>query len=729
MAAQATFRQRLTGAAKNHGQSPAVFSWRRLLVISGAASVTTAVSLMVIQALLEESPGPCATDACRRDRDRLSAIVDARTTPCDDFYGFVCNGATWSREGGSIIREVELANLGRLNESLVAHAVSKNSSTFGKLAAFYASCYNAYIVEHDLHATVHAFLQSLNVSVEAWLQRIALEDFLDQIAYLSLHRSIPSFLWLRTEPSGLLFMEPALPLSKRLNVPVYNHIQQLLGNFVGLFDEVAKQEKYAFELHVVNVRLAAVHITKECLVIRVRQALSFLSASSMSVWLSAINKYLPSKSQLSPDSLIAVRNLELLGNLTRTLQASHRVVRNLYVLMTLLETVAEWEYTRYRVIGFNGAAFKVVQYCAAASRLLMTKLWTTFVVRTLVSREHDTRSIRDVVSAVMTRFKDDFGVVTWQSCPYLSIPDMTGSYFLNIGHLRLLMSSDVADDGEHYATEESVVAYNFNRNTLTVTAGSLVKPLYYSGAELHINLASLGALLAYQLWDAVVRHKTWAETSPDAVLWTLKDEAACYVEAYRNISNTDVTPDAFLERESYSRVKALKTILGASSESLDTRIRPLPGTTPVMRRLFPAHRAHRHPPSPMPSPHAPWAHRRGSPRQADRQRIADTHSPWSSRVLPVSASTCLGHSTFPYVSDCNRVRPTVRVWARNSNRESSSATKSTIAQAIGSLNIALQALRVAPAHEDVREVVILQTPTESAAARFIAKALTAMSKV
>ncbi|XP_077535552.1 uncharacterized protein LOC144147313 [Haemaphysalis longicornis] len=162
-----------------------------------------------------------------------------------------------------------------------------------------------------------------------------------------------------------------------------------------------------------------------------------------------------------------------------------------------------------------------------------------------------------------------------------------------------------------------------------------------------------------------------------------------------------------------------------------------------MRRLFPAHRAHRHPPSPMPSPHAPWAHRRGSPRQADRQRIADTHSPWtrplapmpplfnprSSRVLPVSASTCLGHSTFPYVSDCNRVRPTVRVWARNSNRESSSATKSTIAQAIDSLNIALQALRVAPAHEDVREVVILQTPTESAAARFIAKALTAMSKV
>ncbi|KAK8787916.1 endothelin-converting enzyme 1-like [Amblyomma americanum] len=588
-----------------------------LLATSAVIAVGTAVCVTAIQILLARSAGPCTTDACRHDRDRLASVVDPSKAPCDDFYGFVCGGATSRPSGGTVLREVEMANLMRLNDSLIAYAGSKNAHAFRKLTTFYVSCYTAYREKHDLRATVHSFLRNLGVSVKVWLRAKNLEDLMDQVAYLSLHRNIPSFLWIRTEPSGLVFLQPALPFSRRLNAPVYEDIQRLLHDFVSVFDEITSQEERIFDLHVIHVRLQAVQITEEGLVVRVRQAFSFLSHKNMSLWLSAINKYLPKNSQLAPDSLMAIRNADLLGNLTRSLQASHWEVRNLYVLMTLLEAVVEWEYTRFRLVGLSNAAFETVYYCTSMSRSLMTKLWTAFVAHTLVNREQSARGIRDVVSVVTERFKDDFAAVAWQgetakarTLQWLSVvrwnipderafdtevareslahvPEMGGSYFLNVGYLRLRASADAVDDGDQYAAEKPVVAYDFNRNTLTVTVGALVKPLYYSGAELYINVVSLGSLVAYQLWNAVVTHKPWARQPRSLYLWVLEQEAGCYVRSYRNVSEEAGSPDAFLKLELYSRVRALRTSLDASSGSLDMQIKkPAPEWPDVTQLQF-----------------------------------------------------------------------------------------------------------------------------------------------
>ncbi|KAL1431934.1 hypothetical protein MTO96_014016 [Rhipicephalus appendiculatus] len=544
---------------------------------------------------------PCTTDACRSDHSRLAAIVDPRKAPCNDFYGFVCSGATWQPGGGAVFIEVEHENLRRLNASLIGYAITKSAHSFGKLATFYASCHNAFTGQHDLRATIRSFLHNLGVSLREWLRAKALEDLLDQVAYLSLHRSIPSFLWIRTEPSGLVFVQPALPLSKRLRAPVYNDIQGLLRSFVNALEEIRKQEERIFDLHVINVRLQAVQITDECIVVRVRQAFRFLTAQEMTLWLSKINKYLPTKSRLAPDSQIVIRNADFLGNLSRSLQASHREVRNLYILMTLLEAVVEWEYARLKVSRSADLAFETVKYCAAMSQSLMSKLWTAFVARTLVSRETNARAIRDVVTTVTERFKDDFTAVTWQNevgkvrtlqwvsamrwrlpderdfdedsarASLAHVPEMSGSYFLNVGYLRLLTSTDAVD--ENHAAEKPVVAYDYNRNTLTVTVGALVKPLYYSDGEIQLNMASLGFILAFQLWNAVVRYATWEQQPPSPSLWVLEEEASCYIKGYRNLSDESVSSDAFLKLELHNRVNALRTILGASSGSLDMSIK------------------------------------------------------------------------------------------------------------------------------------------------------------
>ncbi|XP_049521677.1 endothelin-converting enzyme 1-like [Dermacentor silvarum] len=570
------------------------FFWCQLLTASAVVAGATAVCLTAIQILMERSAGPCTTDACRSDQRRLAAIVDPHKAPCDDFYGFVCSGATWNH--GGVLREVEHANLMRLNASLLGYAASKTAHAFVKLVTFYASCHSAFTGQHDLRATISSFLRNLGVSPRVWLRAKALEDLLDQVVYLSLHRSIPSFLWIRTEPSGLVFIQPALPLSKRLRAPVYNDIQRLLQSFVSAFEEIKKQEERIFDLHVINVRLEAVQVTEECLVVRVRQAFSFLTPQNMTLWLSKINKYLPNKSRLAPDSLIVVRNADLLGNLSRSLQASHREVRNLYILMTLLDAVLEWEYVRLKLAGSENVAFETVNYCAAMSQSLMTKLWTAFVARTLVSRETDARAIRDVVSAVTERFKDDFIAVTWQSevakvrtlqwmsamrwrlpderdfdvdaalASVAHVPEMCGSHFLNVGYLRLLTSTGAVGVGEQHAAEKPIVAYDYDGNTLTVTVGALVKPLYYSDGELHLNMASLGFILAYQLWNAVARHATWGQQPPSPTLWVLDEEAACYIKGYGNPSEESVLQNAFLKLELLSRVKALRTITHTTAD-------------------------------------------------------------------------------------------------------------------------------------------------------------------
>ncbi|XP_037284111.2 membrane metallo-endopeptidase-like 1 [Rhipicephalus microplus] len=589
--------------------------WCRLLTASAVVAGATAACVTAYQMLLErDAEEPCTTDACRGDHSRLAAIVEPSKAPCDDFYGFVCSGATWQQGGGAMFIEVENENLRRLNASLIGYAISKSAHSFGRLATFYASCHNAFTGQHDLRTTIRSFLRNLGVSLREWLRAKTLEDLLDHVAYLSLHRSIPSFLWIRIEPSGLVFVQPALPLSIRLKAPVYSDILGLLRSFVNAFEEIRKQEERIFDLHVINVRLHAVPITDECIVVHARQALRFLTDQEMLVWLSKINKYLPTKSRLAPDSQIVIRNADFLGNLSRFLQVSHREVRNLYILMTLLEAV-EWEYARSKFSRSADVAFETVKYCAAMSQTLMPKLWTSFVTRTLVIRETNARAIRDVVATVTERFKDDFAAVTWQNevgkvrtlqwmsamrwrlpderdfdeeaarASIAHVPEMSSSHFLNVGYLRLLTSTDTMD--EDHAAEKPVVTYDYNRNTLTVTVGALVKPLYYSDGEIQLNMASLGFVVAFQLWNAVVRYATWEQQPPSPSLWVLEGDASCFIKGYRNLSEEPVSSDTFIKLELHNRVNALRTILGASSRFLDMSIKkPAPKWPQVTQLQF-----------------------------------------------------------------------------------------------------------------------------------------------
>ncbi|KAH6944381.1 hypothetical protein HPB50_002893 [Hyalomma asiaticum] len=590
------------------------FFWCRVLIVSAVVAGATAACFTAFQMLIEHGPGPCTTDACRSDHSRLADVVDPGKAPCDDFYGFVCSGVTWHPGGGGgVFTEVEHANLRKLNTSLVGHAVTETAHAFGSLATFYTSCHKAFTGQHDLSATIRSFLRNLGVSPRVWLRAKALEDLLDQVAYLSLHRSIPSFLWIRTEPSGLVFIQPALPLSKRLRVPVYSDIQALLRSFVSAFEEIRKQEERIFDLHVISVRLQAVQITNECVVVRVREAFSFLTPQNTTLWLSKINKYLPVKSRLAPHSQVVVRNANLLSNLSLSLQASHREVRNLYLLSTLLEAVIEWEYARSKLSHTADVAFEIVSHCAAMTQSMMPRLWTAFVARTLVKNETNARAIRGVVTAVTERFKDDFAAVTWQNevgkvrtlqwvsamrwrlpderdfdvdaarASIAHVPEMCGSYFLNVGYLRLLADAV----GEHHAAEKPIVEYDYNSNTLTVTVGALVKPLYYSDGEIYLNMASLGFILASQLWRAVVMYATWEQQPPSPSLWVLEEEESCYIKGYRNLSEESVPPDPFQKLELYSRVNALRTVLGASLGSLDVRIKkPAPKWPKVTQLQF-----------------------------------------------------------------------------------------------------------------------------------------------
>lgn len=92
----------------------------------------------------------------------------------------------------------------------------------------------------------------------------------------------------------------------------------------------------------------------------------------------------------------------------------------------------------------------------------------------------------------------------------------------------------------------------------------MVQPLFYSGAEPHINLATLGTMLAYELWSAVRRHAPVLQ--PPGDVSSFEDEVSCLVTAYRNVTN-DTRPARFVAAEIYSRWRALRTVMDAARKS------------------------------------------------------------------------------------------------------------------------------------------------------------------
>ncbi|XP_072145037.1 uncharacterized protein [Dermacentor andersoni] len=235
---------------------------------------------------------------------------------------------------------------------------------------------------------------------------------------------------------------------------------------------------------------------------------------------------------------------------------------------------------------------------------IMPKTWIKFSTRVLVQDRRDLAELRRMAQIVLDGVKNDYRtVVTWRTklgkvkvLEHLNVlrwrlPDerdydydmslrspllhakANRTYFSRVASLRLLARwesgdtscvDDIRSDPECVAPERALVRYEYDRNLLWVTPGALVQPLFYSGAEPHINLATLGALLAYELWSAARRHVPALQ--PPGDVSSFEDEVSCLVTAYRNITN-DTTPAEFVATEIYSRQMALRTVMDSARKS------------------------------------------------------------------------------------------------------------------------------------------------------------------
>ncbi|KAL3220658.1 hypothetical protein MRX96_029738 [Rhipicephalus microplus] len=239
------------------------------------------------------------------------------------------------------------------------------------------------------------------------------------------------------------------------------------------------------------------------------------------------------------------------------------------------------------------------------AREVLPKTWIQFSTRALVQDRRDFAELRRLAQTVLEGVRNDYRmVVRWRtqmgkvevlehlnvlrwrlpderdydydwsshSSPLLR-PKPNRTYFSRVASLRLLARSesgdtacvdDIRSDPECVAPERVLVRYEYDRNLLWVTPGTMVQPLFYSGAEPHINLATLGAMLAYELWSAVRRHAP-AQQPPGDVS-SFEEEVSCLVTAYRNVTN-DTTPASFVAAEIYSRRRALSTVMDSARKS------------------------------------------------------------------------------------------------------------------------------------------------------------------
>ncbi|XP_077486827.1 uncharacterized protein LOC144098186 [Amblyomma americanum] len=483
-----------------------------------------------------------------------------------------------------------------------------------ELSGLYASCYTAHFVERDLHDALYAFLQDVGVSVRAWLRGPA-EKLLAQAASLSLQRAIPSVLWLRQNPaSGLLSVEPARPLFSLLpECTGHDERQQLTQQVVGAIDEVTDNvDELAHELAHTHAVLTTKFVPRDEVVpLTMRKAFHFMNASQLLAWLRVFQRHLPhqTKQDLGPESVALFRNVQLLANVTSFAllpeSASGTSLERLFVLSTLLEPVFEWEYRRHSVLSSSlNSSLSVVEHCAQTVREVLPTAWTQFATRALVQDRSDLAALRRMAHALFEGVRDLYQArVTWHTAlgkvdvlDHLAavrwrLPDERhydadepvgsafataeefSTYLARLASLRLL--SRWKDDellcGEEtsaglacLAPELATVRYDYERNTLWVTPGALVQPLFYSGAEPLINLATLGAMLAYEFWSALCRHAP--ELQPHGAVSSFDDEVSCFVSAYRAITN-DTTPSKFVAAEIYSRLMALRTVLDAARHS------------------------------------------------------------------------------------------------------------------------------------------------------------------